>query len=183
MKVLLCSLIAFLCVVNTFAANVSTTKEEFCSDRKDHNYFKELLEDDNNRLSFSNRGGLLNGGVCWWHSRFQRNSIYLTMYNPDLPTPTEKEAKKIISNIRKGKKIVIIPGFDNFYDFSRKYYSLIQKELEKWQRRDGFIRQSWITGLSGDYEVSADELADKSVNFLRLTSCRRKPGTDRPRGH
>ena len=44
-----------------------------------------------NLMSFKNQGGLFNGGVCWWHSRFQRNIFYLSIFRPDLNKPLKSE--------------------------------------------------------------------------------------------
>lgn len=110
---------------------------------------KEELFKQKNHLSFTNSGGLFNGGICWWHSRFTRNSLYLSVWRPELPRPSADQAKAIIKALRKGQDQVIIPGFDNLYDFSRAYETLIRKELEKWQISDGAYKAKWMEGLLG----------------------------------
>jgi hypothetical protein len=122
-------------------------------------------------LSFSNQGGLFGGGVCWWHSRFTRNAAYIVRFRPDLTAPSETEAKRIIKDIRSAKKIIEVPGFANLYDFSRSYDDLILKELEAWQRKDGFVNQQWVAGLSGSSTNKPEALAEKMDElFVRVQS-------------
>lgn len=144
-------------------------KENFCNKRADINSIQEILLNPKATLSFSNQGGLFGGGVCWWHSRFTRNAAYVVRFRPDLAAPTEAEAKKIIKSIRSAKKIVEVPGFANLYDFSRSYDDLILRELEAWQRKDGFINQQWVAGLSGSSENKPEAL-EKKMNdlFVRI---------------
>ncbi|GAB4011972.1 MAG: hypothetical protein Fur0010_07260 [Bdellovibrio sp.] len=159
MKSLLTLAIA-LSSISAFGANTSVGKIDFCRDRVEGNYVQELLKERESRMAFANHGGLANGGVCWWHSRFQRNAAYLTFYSPEKKRPTDSEAKDIIKDIRKGKKVVEIPGFRNFNEFSRAFASEIQDRLEGWQRTDGFINQSWITGLAGKTETTPEKLQE-----------------------
>lgn len=141
------------------AANISKNKDEFCNDRKDQFYIQNLLNDNSDsRMSFRNQGGIFNGGVCWWHSRFQRNAAYLTAYNPNNTRPDEEQTKAIIKAIRKAKSPIQINGYRNFKEFSRTNAKLILRELEKWQKSDGFLKQQWILGLKGKTEVSAEKL-------------------------
>ncbi len=106
------------------------------------------------RMSFKNEGGLQNGGVCWWHSRFQRAVWTLAEFRPDLPKPNLAEARRLINAVAHLSRVVIIPGYADFESFSADYHSDIQRELNAWQKRDGFINQAWIRGLSGRYDLS-----------------------------
>ncbi len=133
-------------------------KENFCNKRAEVGSIQEILLNPKATLSFSNQGGLFGGGVCWWHSRFTRNAAYVVRFRPDLAAPTEAEAKKIIKSIRSAKKIIEVPGFANLYDFSRSYDDLILRELEAWQRKDGFINQQWVAGLSGSSNIKPEAL-------------------------
>lgn len=129
------------------------------------------MKNSSNLMAFANRGGLANGGVCWWHSRFQRNATYLTIYKPAENKPTVSEAEKIVGKIRAGKEIIEIPGFRNFNEFSSSYRSLIQRELEKWQKSDGIVKFNWVIGLSGSNEVTAPELKtmmDELYNYVEV---------------
>ncbi len=143
------------------AASSSTSKASFCSNRKQKSYVQDLLQNGENLLSFTNHGGLLNGGVCWWHSRFTRNAAYLTIYKPNQPKPTSEEAQDLIKQIRKADNVVIIPGFSNLRHFSRYFSAEIQDELDAWQKGDGFIRQQWIVGLAGRTSTDAEKLQEK----------------------
>ena len=116
------------------------------------------LEKSESRISFKNRGGLFKGGVCWWHSRLQRSSAYLADFKPDLPKPTQEQVKLIIRQLKAMSKIVIIPGFADFYSFTKAYESEVQNVLEIWQREDGFFNQQWVRGISGKYELPAPEM-------------------------
>jgi hypothetical protein len=147
----------------SLASEVATSKAAFCNEIKSNKarHQELLMATDDMRMSFSNHGGLINGGVCWWHSRFQRNAAYLTIYRPDLPRPTREQAKDIIKDIRFARGVVTIPGYENFYDFSRDFYDEIQSRLEGWQRTDGFIMQQWVVGLAGASETSPENLKKK----------------------
>lgn len=112
------------------------------------------LEASESRLSFKNRGGLINGGVCWWHNRFQRSSAYLAQFSPELPKPGRKDLLTILRSLKQMNQVVTIPGFEDFNSFSRAYESEIQSVLESWQREDGFINQQWLRGISGESALS-----------------------------
>ncbi|ATH06759.1 hypothetical protein BIY24_02025 [Halobacteriovorax marinus] len=142
---------------NVFAESKST----FCSKRNSSNKIQKQVANSDNFLAFRNQGGLINGGVCWWHSRFQRNAMVVARFRPELSEPTEKEVKKIIKAIRKGKSVVEIGGYYNIRDFSYDHADLIQRELEKWQKGDGFLRQQWAVGLWGSSEVDEEELKER----------------------
>ena len=144
-------------------------KENFCNKRAGVEGIQEILLNPRTTLSFRNQGGLFGGGVCWWHSRFTRNAAYIVRFRPDLAAPTEAEAKKIIKSIRRAKKIVEVPGFDSLLDFSRRHGDLILRELEAWQRKDGFINQQWVAGLSGSSENKPEALERKMDDlFARI---------------
>lgn len=148
-----------LCLGQTFASS------EFCEERKMKDFSNDSLNQVDNRLSFRNQGGIANGGVCWWHSRFQRNATYLVTFAPEKVAPTQKEAKKIIDRIRRGRDVVEIPGFYNLFDFSVEYKTEILKELAAWQRTDGFINQAWLLGIKGKTRVEPEKL-EKMMNEL-----------------
>lgn len=155
---------------SVYSANTSQNAIDFCRDRVEGNYIQDLLKERESRMAFSNQGGMLNGGVCWWHSRFQRNAAYLTYYRPELPRPDEKEAKKLIKKIRMGNDVVEIPGFKNFFEFSSTFRHLVQDRLEAWQRGDGLLRQSWITGLAGGTNTSAEKLEERMDDLFQEIS-------------
>lgn len=138
---------------SSMAASLPTTKGEFCSRFNDPAQIKMFSVEPSNLMSFKNSGGLFNGGVCWWHSRFQRNILYLSIFRPDLPKPNARDVRALIKEIRNGKSIVSIPGFSNFSDFSAAYQADIQAELNRWQIFDGAILGGWIDGIQGDTQI------------------------------
>jgi hypothetical protein len=103
----------------------------------------------------------MNAGVCWWHSRFQRNAMVLARFRPEFRAPDEKRIKAIVKAIRKGKEVVEIPGFHNMSEFSYQNADVIQRELEKWQKSDGILRQQWIVGLVGSSNTTPEKLEKK----------------------
>lgn len=129
---------------------------EYCG--RTRGSFLALALDPSQRLSFANHGGISNGGVCWWHSRFQRASLYLTVYRPELPKPTRAEARVLIHAIRKMRQVVVIPGYRDLSEFSKDFQFDIQSQLERWQLFDGIVGFRWIDGLMGASKVSASRL-------------------------
>lgn len=157
MKVLIISLVAFFSVSSVEANEITRYEKSFCSKRQSKSFAQASLKSSRNWLAFRNQGGLLNAGVCWWHSRFTRKALYLAIYRPDLQRPTSSQAKRIIKDIRLGK-ITIVPGFENLNSFSYAFANEIQDRLEKWQVGDGFMRQQWLVGLWGTSKSSAAAL-------------------------
>lgn len=139
----------FLLSVNASAIQAPQSDKEFCYDIKNKNFYKELLSEEENRLSFNNYGGLLNAGVCWWHSRFTRNISYLAIWKPELSRPNSKRIRDIIKKLINGRHVVTIPGYKNLHEFSRDNEKKIEKELEDWQIKDGTLKLSWINGILG----------------------------------
>lgn len=137
---------------------------EICTRSKDD--IQEALFDFSNRISFHNTGGLFNGGVCWWHSRLQRSSVYLVKYVPDMPRPNLNEVKTILNSLRAMNKVVIIPGYSDFETFSKDYRKQIQEMLNDWQKSDGFFNFQWIRGISGKSVLPANEMLKKMNNIF-----------------
>lgn len=157
------SLFLLLLSLPTIAAGIPQSKQEYCArfgtSSSDREIIQDLSSEAINLMAFKNDGGLFNGGVCWWHSRFQRNMLYLSIFRPDLPKPpTSSELQKIIRQVRQGTSVVTIPGYANLAEFSAQNQKYIQKELNDWQLYDGVILGSWIDGLKGDTKVSASTL-------------------------
>ncbi len=71
-------------------ARSAWSKKEFFFLVRNPVHFKRVILYKNNRLVFDGSGGIRNGGLCWWHSRLTRSATYLTVYQPDLPKPTEE---------------------------------------------------------------------------------------------
>lgn len=150
-------------VASSSAANLEASdKSTFCSNRQDKSKLADFMRQRSNLLSNANEGGLfgLQTGVCWWHSRLQRRMSYLADFRPDLPKPSEKEVKKILRKIKRGKKVVTIPGYANLAEFSNEHASLIQKSLNAWIFGDSFLRQQWVNGLKGKSNISPEKMKD-----------------------
>lgn len=157
------TLFLLLLSLPSIAAGIPQSKQEYCArfgtSSSDREIIQDLSSEAINLMAFKNDGGLFNGGVCWWHSRFQRNMLYLSIFRPDLPKPpTSSELQKIIRQVRQGTSVVTIPGYANLAEFSAQNQKYIQKELNDWQLYDGVILGSWIDGLKGDTKVSASTL-------------------------
>lgn len=116
------------------------------------------LETPESRIDFKNQGGLFMGGVCWWHARLQRSSAYLIDFKPEQTPPNSQQLQQILNDLKRMKKVVVIPGFQNFNSFTKTYQKEVQALLESWQREDGFINQQWVRGISGKYELEPDEM-------------------------
>jgi hypothetical protein len=119
---------------------------------------KQTLFDVSSRIAFKNNGGLVNGGVCWWHSRLQRSSVYLVRFAPEKKRPVAAEVKNILSALRLMDRIVQIPGYSDFETFSRDFRPEIQKMLNDWQKTDGFFNFQWIRGISGNSSLPPHEM-------------------------
>jgi len=166
---------------NTLAGTLPQTKAEFCERFEDSPEAKEVLQDLStdsvNLMAFKNDGGLFNGGVCWWHSRFQRNILYLAVFRPDLPKPKNTaETKQLIRRIRDGVSVFTIPGFQNFEEFSRENQKLIQSELNDWQLYDGVVLGGWMDGLKGDTQIQAPLLEKMMKEVFDYVAVKKKIG-------
>lgn len=148
-----------LTVLCLWSLTASIYAADFCGDRSEPSFAQERLKVVENQLSFLNAGGLANGGVCWWHSRFTRNASLVARFRPDLPRPSLGQARKLIHAIRLGKSIVDVPGYSDLETFSVDFQQAIQTKLEEWQAADGFWRGAWQTGLEGTTRVPAAKLS------------------------
>jgi hypothetical protein len=158
MKLTLLAFALFMSSFHVVAQSPSLSEAHFCHDRKNPDFVKSLTMDPHNLMSFRNRGGIGMAGVCWWHSRFQRNALYLTYFKPELPRPSILETLDIIKQIRNAENVIAIPGFNNFFEFSEANKKHIQQELEDWQKYEGIQQFSWIDGLAGESIVSPSKL-------------------------
>lgn len=132
----------------------SSLASEICIKTKED--VRSYLTLRSSRIAFKNKGGLINGGVCWWHSRLQRSSAYLIEFRPESgQKPTKEEARQILNSLRDMNKTVVINGYSNFESFTRDYKHEVQKMLEGWQRIDGFLNFQWVRGISGRSSLPA----------------------------
>ena len=157
------------------ATTLPQNKVEYCTRFQEQTTIKDLSNDEVNHLAFQNDGGLFNGGVCWWHSRFQRNVLYLGIFRPDLAKPTSPQAiKNLIHQIRVGDQVFNIPGYNNLEEFSKANQQFIQQELNDWQLYDGVVLGSWIDGLSGSTKVPPSELQSMMKDVFNYVSVKKK---------
>lgn len=168
------SIITFVIMPTLLAGTLPITKAEFCARYEDVTIMESFSSDSANLMSFKNSGGLFNGGVCWWHSRFQRNIFYLSIFRPDLNKPKSSEVVSLIKEIRAGKSIITIPGFSNFLEFSEAYKKEIQTELNAWQLFDGVILGSWIDGLKGTTKVRPELLETMMTTLYQYVEVDKK---------
>lgn len=169
----------FALSIQSQAATLPQSKEDYCSRfsgaPRAEEILKEFSTESTNLMTFKNNGGLFNGGVCWWHSRFQRNIFYLSIFKPELEKPkTQKELKELIFKIREGKSVLIIPGYHNFEEFSSENQKLIQAELNDWQIYDGVVLGSWIDGLKGDTKIRPELLSAMLKEVFEYVEVKKK---------
>lgn len=111
-----------------------------------------------NLLSFTNSGGLLGKGVCWWHSRFTRNALYLAYFLPESRKPADDQARRIIGTLMSGSAVTAVPGYGDLAGFSRDHRKTIQKTLERRQLIEGILEFAWINGLTGASSVTGQRM-------------------------
>lgn len=146
------SLLAFFIAV----LSPSLFADDFCA--RTQTDIKENLSQKSSRIAFKNGGGLINGGVCWWHNRLQRSSAYLVQFRPEENKPTTPELLKIYSSLRLMNQVVIIPGYSDFESFSTDHKAGLQDLLNDWQKRDGFFNFEWMRGISGRSSLPAGDM-------------------------
>ena len=170
--------VQFRCALNHrgFQEHNRSDEKPYCEGRKEPNYFVDRYLTVGGRLSFPNGPyGLLDGGICWWLSRFERNAVMLAVFKPELPQPTSTEAKKIIKDLRSTKKVIEIPGFNNLTEFSTAYKNEIVSSLEAWQLNDGIFSFAWIRGLKGASEVKPEVLQKTMDQTFKLVEEQQRP--------
>ena len=152
---LLMALFGTMALADGFAS--AQSREDFCARANDPDYFKKLISDTSNLVGFVNpAAGFFNGGLCWWHSQLQRSSLFLTVYRPDLPKPTDpEEIKHIFEAIMKQEAVVEIPGYSTFSDFTSDWQDLLTKLLSAWQVSQGVLGFGWLEGLGGTSESAS----------------------------
>ncbi len=123
-----------------------------------------------NLPAFANEGGLLDKGVCWWHSRLVRAALYLAYFEPTAPRPGPREARRIIARLMAAREVVAIPGFSGFREFTLENRALVLKKLAAMQLSDGILRFQWVNGLAGRSEVRADIMRKQVEKISRQVS-------------
>lgn len=140
----------------------SPAGKTFCEERlSDDRALQRLITSSGNQIGFNNKGGLFGGGTCWWHSRFTRAAMYLAVFDPSLPKPDLKEAKKLITRIRNRAGMTLIPGYRNLRELSYDFPGEVQDKLNDWQKADGAFKAAWVRGISGAPQVTPEKLSEK----------------------
>jgi hypothetical protein len=133
-------------------------KAELCQVAKNIKDFRYLLFDPENDAYLFNQGGIgvgkLKTGLCWWQSRFVRFATYLSYFDPSQAMPTPDQIDKIIDQIIKGDHLVEIPGYKNFFEFSKANGNKIYKKLTSWEWRNTLGFQ-FTKGLAESNPTSA----------------------------
>lgn len=137
----------------------SSFAQEFCE--RSRSTIADYLTQTEYRIDFKNRGGLFGGGVCWWHARLQRSSLYLARYNPNASKPSAQNVRQIVLALKNMNRVVVIPGYENFNTFTQENQAIVQSVLEGWQREDGILNFEWMRGISGKYRLPPQELEVK----------------------
>lgn len=141
------------------SAPVFSQERNFCErNRQD---ILSIMQEPTARIAFKNTGGLINGGVCWWHSRLQRSSFFLVRYAPANPRPNPKQLNEILLGLRNMDRVVTIPGHADFQSFTRTYQKQIQRMLNDWQVIDGLYHFQWLRGISGKPALPAPRMIDR----------------------
>jgi|GEM_PF-551862 len=141
--------------------------------------------ENTNLLALPNAGGLLDGGVCWWHSRMTRNAFYLAYFEPEAERPTAKEARSIVAGLMFPREVVRIPGFPDLRAFSAEHRQVVQQRLERTQILEGLFQFCWVNGLAGVTETTPEDMRarmdaiyaqvrDEGIAYLKL----QMPGID-----
>lgn len=153
-----------------------STTGDFCEAGTAPQNLSQQLADPKNRLAFPNGPyGLMDGGVCWWINKFERNALYLAKFNPNAKAPTKSDGKKIIEKIREAKGIVEVPGFANLRDFTAAFKTELIDELEEWQLWDGVMGGGWINGVSGSTSVDPQELLKTMEQTYKIVEGNKLP--------
>lgn len=107
-------------------------KRRFCAVRKSDSVAKTLGDNPTrDTLSMSNPPGTFNTGLCWMHSRLQRSAAYLAFFRPELPRPTQAEARSIIHSLARRERVIEIGGFRNLNEFSARFKDAFVSELDR----------------------------------------------------
>lgn len=114
-----------------------------------------------NQIAFTNPSRVSLGiqGVCWWHSRLERNAIYLADFRPELPRLTPAQVPHLIRKLLRGKSILTIPGFKNLAEFTDFYRLPIQKELLRFRNRSILMDQAWTRKILRPVRLSSEKVA------------------------
>ena len=154
---LLIILVSLFFTLNAFTQST----EKFCNGRKDKNHAKSLIIDYQNLFSFINSVEIGGGGVCWWHSRFQINVLYLAHFNPSATKPTSQQARYIIREIKN----------DNGYDLEVLGSNLGNRtSIYSYNKGDSFLPYPFTEWEFTPYLEFTDEM--ENMERILANSCK-----------
>ncbi len=130
--------------ISFFAVAGSAAVDNICS--LQWGDFQSRLSNTDNLLAFPNSGGPMTIGLCWWHTRYQRNSDYLIQFDPSSSQNADDTAKSIHA-LTSSKKVVVVKGYSNLNQFSADNAEAMTETLGQWQMVDSFIKMQWFRGL------------------------------------
>ncbi len=130
--------------------------------------------------------GWLNIGVCWWHSRLQRSSLYLMNFRPDLPKPTLRQVLVILEQVFRMHTVVEVPGYSNLYDFSQDWEHYFMEYLS-WVQLQDTLYMEWVRGIRPNtmspatLHIKADQIHEAvtkgKIQYLALKTSNSKTYT------
>lgn len=124
----------FLC--QSFAQAEPHPDQHSLCEMKSEDFVAKSFQGEN-LTSVRNNPGAIYTGLCWWHSRMQRNAIYLTVFDkPEASKPTREQARKIFETLTAGDSVVSIPGYKNWLEFTVANRDLMNSVLYQWEIRD-----------------------------------------------
>lgn len=136
-------------------APAAMSRSEYARAAADPDFVRHLTADppeggpNPNLLGFTNHGGLLGKGVCWWHSRLTRNALYLAYFLPEEPPPPPAGVSRILGDLMNARAVTAVPGHSCLRRFSLEHRDEIESLLQRRQILEGFLHFAWINGLVG----------------------------------
>ncbi len=129
----------------TLPVRAASSQAAFCQRTQNWAQFQTYAHDPANLFAFGNPPGPWKTGLCWWHTRFQRLALYLTIYRPELPRPTHPaQVWRLLDTVAFARGVVEIPGYENFSEFSEAWEETITQYLSQWQSFEGLTRATWF---------------------------------------
>jgi hypothetical protein len=144
------------------AAGKKANSSKLCSTQ--WSQFQTKLQDGDNRLAFQNPAGPLGIGLCWWHSRMQRNANYLLDFKPSEKRASDAEVWTLIKGLTKSNAVQVVKGYKNLQDFSSVYSDKMAETLGQWQLAESFLQMGFLHGI-GSNDVSSSSL-QKTMDAL-----------------
>jgi hypothetical protein len=96
--------------------------------------FVETLRSDfmSERLGIANPDGDYKTGLCWLHSMFQRNAVYLTDFHPETgKKPQGAEVYALMRRIAEGRHVARIEGYHDVFDFTSNNTDVLTRVLNE----------------------------------------------------